>query len=138
MMSVVTLLFLALILFLSRHELVKAWELLHRANVWLLLLLIPLIRISMKYFAAPESFVANRYNAIRGRLSSGAPRSKKSKLGSFVACFAPVSMRNANPMFFADEINSCRIICRHDLALWMNPLPSKVTMNLFGDDQSTV
>lgn len=51
-MSVVTLLFLALILFLSRHELIKAWELLHRANVWLLLLLIPFQ--VLVYFAGGE------------------------------------------------------------------------------------
>lgn len=51
-LSVVTLVFLALIVFLSRHELVKAWELLGRANVWLLLLLIPFQAIV--YFAGGE------------------------------------------------------------------------------------
>ena len=40
-LSIVTVLVLILIIYLSRHELVKAWELLERANIWLLLLLIP-------------------------------------------------------------------------------------------------
>ena len=51
-LSIVTLVFLALIVFLSRHELVKAWELLGRANVWLLLLLIPFQIVV--YFAGGE------------------------------------------------------------------------------------
>ena len=39
---------------------------------------------------------------------------------------------------FADEVNNRRVIGRHDLESWMNPLPSEVTMNLLGDDESTV
>lgn len=51
-MSMVTLAVLVLIIFLSRHELVKAWELLGRANMWLLLLLLPLQTIV--YFSGGE------------------------------------------------------------------------------------
>ena len=40
-MSIVTVVVLAVIIFLSRHELHKAWDLLWQANIWLLLLLIP-------------------------------------------------------------------------------------------------
>ncbi len=40
-MSVVTVVALLVIIVLSRHELMKAWELLGRANLWLLSLLIP-------------------------------------------------------------------------------------------------
>ncbi len=40
-MSILTVLVLVAIIYFSRHELIKAWELLGRANIWLLLLLIP-------------------------------------------------------------------------------------------------
>ena len=40
-LSTITLVFIAVILFLSRHELVRAWELLSQVNIWILLLLIP-------------------------------------------------------------------------------------------------
>lgn len=40
-MSIVTLLLIAIIIYLSRHELQHAWELLERVNIWILLLLIP-------------------------------------------------------------------------------------------------
>lgn len=40
-LSVVTLLLIGVIVFFSRHELFKAWELLGRVNIWILLLLIP-------------------------------------------------------------------------------------------------
>lgn len=43
---------LAAIIYLSRHELVRAWELLGRANIWLLLLLVPLQ--IMVYYAGGE------------------------------------------------------------------------------------
>lgn len=51
-MSVLTLVVLAVIVYLSRHELIKAWELLGRANIWLLLLLAPLQVIV--YYAGGE------------------------------------------------------------------------------------
>ncbi|HEY5695614.1 MAG TPA: lysylphosphatidylglycerol synthase transmembrane domain-containing protein [Candidatus Saccharimonadales bacterium] len=40
-LSVITLALVAVIIFLSRHELLRAWELLGRVNIWVLLLLIP-------------------------------------------------------------------------------------------------
>lgn len=40
-LSVVTLLLITAILFLARHELLDAWRLLARVNIWILLLLIP-------------------------------------------------------------------------------------------------
>jgi putative heme transporter len=40
-LSVVTLIFIAIIIYFSRHELVHAWELLESVNIWILLLLIP-------------------------------------------------------------------------------------------------
>ncbi len=40
-LSVVTLALVAIIIFFSRHELQHAWQLLHRVNLWILLLLIP-------------------------------------------------------------------------------------------------
>lgn len=40
-MSTITLVFIAIIIFFSRHELVRAWELLSQVNIWILLLLIP-------------------------------------------------------------------------------------------------
>lgn len=52
LMSLVTMLVLAAIIYLSRHELVRAWELLGRANIWLLLLLIPMQIIV--YYAGGE------------------------------------------------------------------------------------
>lgn len=40
-LSVITLVLIAVIIFFSRHELLRAWELLGRVNIWILLLLIP-------------------------------------------------------------------------------------------------
>ncbi|HEU0266069.1 MAG TPA: lysylphosphatidylglycerol synthase transmembrane domain-containing protein [Candidatus Saccharimonadaceae bacterium] len=40
-LSVITFVLIAVILFFSRHELVYAWRLLERVNIWILLLLIP-------------------------------------------------------------------------------------------------
>jgi uncharacterized protein (TIRG00374 family) len=40
-LSTITLLLIAVIIFFSRHELLHAWELLSRVNIWILLLLIP-------------------------------------------------------------------------------------------------
>ena len=51
-MSVLTLVVLAIIIFLSRHELVKAWNLFLHADLWLLFLLLPFQIIV--YFAGGE------------------------------------------------------------------------------------
>jgi uncharacterized protein (TIRG00374 family) len=40
-LSVVTLVLIAIIVFFSRHELMRAWNLLEQVNIWILLLLIP-------------------------------------------------------------------------------------------------
>ena len=40
-LSIITVILLGVILFLSRHELVRAWELLGQVNLWILLLMIP-------------------------------------------------------------------------------------------------
>lgn len=40
-LSIFTVIFLAVIVFVSRHEIVHAWELLGKVNIWILLLLIP-------------------------------------------------------------------------------------------------
>jgi hypothetical protein len=55
-MSIVTLAVLVLIIFLSRAELMRAWELLGRANIWLLMLLLPFQIIV--YFAGGEMIFA--------------------------------------------------------------------------------
>lgn len=51
-LSVVTLLLVGVIIYFSRHELVHAWELLGRVNLWILLLLLPMQLLV--YFAAGE------------------------------------------------------------------------------------
>ncbi len=51
-MSIITFLLIAVIIYFSRHELVHAWELLSKVNIWLLLLLIPL-QIAV-YYAVGE------------------------------------------------------------------------------------
>lgn len=54
--SIVTIAFLALVLYLARHEIEKAYNLLDQVNLWILLLLIPLQFIS--YYAAGEMIFA--------------------------------------------------------------------------------
>lgn len=51
--SIATVVLLAIVLFLTRHEIVKAWELLGTVNLWLLALLLPLQLVA--YFAAAET-----------------------------------------------------------------------------------
>lgn len=51
-LSIVTFILIAVIIYFSRHELVHAWQLLERVNVWILLLLIPMQLLV--YFAAGE------------------------------------------------------------------------------------
>src|SRR6478672_8217316 len=60
--SWVTLGLVALIIFLSRHELLKAWELLGRVNLLVLLLLIPLMLFT--FFASSETIFT--YLAAKG------------------------------------------------------------------------
>lgn len=54
--SIVTIAFLALVLFLARHEIEKAYGLLDQVNLWILLLLLPLQFVS--YYAAGEMIFA--------------------------------------------------------------------------------
>lgn len=51
-LSILTLVFIILLVVLSWHELVRAWELLTRVNLWILSLFIPLVLFS--YFCAGE------------------------------------------------------------------------------------
>jgi len=50
--SIVTLVLIVVIIFFSRHELLHAWQLLERVNIWLLLLLIP--GQALAYYASGE------------------------------------------------------------------------------------
>ncbi len=50
--SLATFLLIILVLFFSRHELVRAWQLVQTMNVWILVLFVPLILAS--YFASGE------------------------------------------------------------------------------------
>lgn len=63
--SVVTFLLIAVILFAARHELVQAWQLLTRVNVWILALLIPLFLLD--YYAAGE--IAFSYLRAKGKMT---------------------------------------------------------------------
>lgn len=54
--SIITIAFLALVLYLARHEIEKAYNLLDQVNLWILLLLIPLQFVS--YYAAGEMIFA--------------------------------------------------------------------------------
>lgn len=60
-LSIVTVILLAVILFLSRHELVRAWELLGQVNVWILLLMIPVQLLV--YYAGGEMI----FSYLRGK-----------------------------------------------------------------------
>ncbi len=48
--SIVTFVLVAVVIYFSRHELLKAWELLGRVNIWILLLIFPIQAIS--YYSA--------------------------------------------------------------------------------------
>lgn len=54
--SVVTIVFLAMVLYLARHEIERAYGLLDQVNLWILLLLVPLQFVS--YYAAGEMIFA--------------------------------------------------------------------------------
>lgn len=61
--SMVTFVLVIIILYVSRHELLRAWHLLGQVNLWILLLLLPMQAIS--YFASGEmvfSYLRERYN----------------------------------------------------------------------------
>lgn len=60
-LSIVTAILLAVILFLSRHELVRAWELLGQVNLWILALMIPLQ--ILVYYAGGEMI----FSYLRGK-----------------------------------------------------------------------
>lgn len=60
-LSLVTVILLAVILFASRHELVRAWELLSQVNVWILLLMVPMQ--VLVYYAGGEMI----FSYLRGK-----------------------------------------------------------------------
>ena len=60
-LSLITVVFLFVILFLSRHELFRAWELLGQVNIWILLLMVPLQVIV--YYAGGEMI----FSYLRGK-----------------------------------------------------------------------
>jgi len=60
-LSLVTVVLLAVILFVSRHELIKAWELLGQVNLWILVLMLPLQ--VLVYYAGGEMI----FSYIRGK-----------------------------------------------------------------------
>jgi putative heme transporter len=60
-LSFITIILLAVILFASRHELLRAWELLSQVNVWILLLMLPLQVIV--YYAGGEMI----FSYLRGK-----------------------------------------------------------------------
>ncbi|MDB5176777.1 MAG: rane protein of unknown function [Candidatus Saccharibacteria bacterium] len=60
-LSLITVVFLVVILFLSRHELFRAWELLGQVNIWILLLMIPLQ--ILVYYAGGEMI----FSYLRGK-----------------------------------------------------------------------
>ena len=55
-LSAITILFIVVIVFLARHELVAAWKLLEQVNIWILLLLIP--GQLLVYYAGAETMFA--------------------------------------------------------------------------------
>lgn len=63
-LSIVTAVILGVILFTSRHEIVRAWELLHQVDLTMILLLVPLQFLS--YYATGESMFA--YLRAQGRV----------------------------------------------------------------------
>ncbi len=60
-LSIVTVILLAVILFASRHELLRAWELLGQVNLWILLLMIPVQLLV--YYAGGEMI----FSYLRGK-----------------------------------------------------------------------
>lgn len=72
--SVVTFLLVAIIVYASRHELVRAWELLGTVNIWILLLLIPLQAIS--YYAAG----AMVFSYLREKFGLSVPRAESARI----------------------------------------------------------
>ena len=60
-LSLITVVLLVIVLFLSRHELIKAWELLGQVNLWILVLMIPLQ--VLVYYAGGEMI----FSYLRGK-----------------------------------------------------------------------
>lgn len=60
-LSTITLVLIAVIIFFSRHELVRAWQLLEQVNIWILLLLIPVQLLV--YYAGGEMM----FSYLRGK-----------------------------------------------------------------------
>jgi uncharacterized protein (TIRG00374 family) len=63
-LNIATIVLIVLVIFFARHQLVEAWHLLTRVNIWILLLLIPVQFFS--YYANSEIFLV--YLRERGRL----------------------------------------------------------------------
>ena len=72
--SIVTFVLVAVIIYFSRHELVRAWELLGRVNIWILLLLIPLQALS--YYAAG----ATVFSYLREKFDLRVPPAESAKI----------------------------------------------------------
>lgn len=72
--SIVTFLLVAVIVYASRHELVRAWELLWTVNIWILLLLLPLQALS--YYAAG----AMVFSYLREKFDLQVPRAESAKI----------------------------------------------------------
>lgn len=72
--SIVTFVLVAVIVYASRHELVKAWQLLGTVNIWILLLLLPLQALS--YYAAG----ATVFSYLREKFALKVPRAESAKI----------------------------------------------------------
>jgi uncharacterized protein (TIRG00374 family) len=72
--SIVTFVLVAVIVYLSRHELLRAWDLLGRVNIWILLLLLPLQALS--YYAAG----AMVFSYLREKFDLKVPRAELAKI----------------------------------------------------------
>lgn len=86
-LSLITVVLLAVILFASRHELVRAWELLGQVNLWILALMIPLQ--ILVYYAGGEMIFS--YIRAKGQMSK-TPRKELVRIaleGNFVNHILP-------------------------------------------------
>ncbi|MBP9667202.1 flippase-like domain-containing protein [Candidatus Saccharibacteria bacterium] len=69
-LSLATIVLLVVVLYFARHEIVKAWELLSKVNVWILLLLFPLQLLA--YYAAAETLFV--YLRSKQTMTTASPR----------------------------------------------------------------
>lgn len=86
-LSILTFVLIGVILYFSRHELLHAWELLGRVNIWILLLLIP--GQILVYYAGGEMIFS--YLRAKGKID-GVPRSQQAVIaleGNFVNHILP-------------------------------------------------